>query len=295
MCDCANFLCCFNNQRVYCLEYTCLTITILIFICNLLGLIIIRWNIIVYYCEIIYSINITITVFLIFIISLILYLTKIGKLTSIDFYKIARSISIMAIILYIYLFITYSLSLFQISKDYLKYINKQNNHGLYKSSQGKIIKEVLNPKLSWIFLSITVYLPTILSFINILDWISIYIRIIYQIECSFNKGIRKHLREQRINKKIQEKNAVNENKENDISQNSKNNFVSIVIEKDRHPHIAKYISSGANYNNPTNNKYKVKSQLNKLKKNNKKGEYTQTDIISSERKIENTNNQIPQI
>ena len=297
MCDYANFLCCFNNQRIYCLEYTCLILSIILFPCNLFGLIIIRWEIIEFYCEIIYSINITISVFVIFIISLVFYLTKIGKLTSNEYYRPVGSISIMAIILYIYLFITFSLSTFQISKDYLKYINKQNNHVLKTRSKGKVIKEVINSELTWILLSFTTYLPTIISLINILVWISIYIRINYQIECSFNKGIRKHLRELRKNNKtkcqvLQETNSVNENKEKENIQKSKKYFVSIVMEKDRHPQFTKYVPSGEN-NNQTNGQYKAKNQLNKLKNKNRKGEYIQSDIISSERNF--ANNNIPQI
>ena len=297
MCDYANFLCCFNNQRIYCLEYTCLILSIILFPCNLFGLIIIRWEIIEFYCEIIYSINITISVFVIFIISLVFYLTKIGKLTSNEYYRPVGSISIMAIILYIYLFITFSLSTFQISKDYLKYINKQNNHVLKTRSKGKVIKEVINSELTWILLSFTTYLPTIISLINILVWISIYIRINYQIECSFNKWIRKHLRELRKNNKtkcqvLQETNSVNENKEKENIQKSKKYFVSIVMEKDRHPQFTKYVPSGEN-NNQTNGQYKAKNQLNKLKNKNRKGEYIQSDIISSERNF--ANNNIPQI
>jgi len=294
MCDWANILCCFNNQRIYCLEYTCLILSILIIPSNLFGLIIIRWDLIEFYCEIIYSINITISVFVIFIISLVFYLTKIGKLTSNEFYRPVSSISIMAIILYIYLFITYSISTFQISKDYLKYINKQNNHDLNIHSQVKIIKGVINSELTWILLSLTIYFPTIISLINILVWISIFIRISYQIECSFNKGIRKHLRELRKKNKtkfqvLQENNSVSENKEKENSQKSKKYFVSIVIEKDRHPQFTKYVSSGGNNNNKTNDQYKAKNQLNKLKDKNKKREYIQSDIISSERNFDNNN------
>ena len=120
MFDFAIFLCCFNNIRIYCLEYTCLITTILIFPFNLLGLIIINWDFIDFLYEIIYSINITILIFCIFIISLTIYSTKTGKITTNDFYKPFTSISLIAISIFVYLFISYGLSAYGIFKDYIR-------------------------------------------------------------------------------------------------------------------------------------------------------------------------------
>jgi hypothetical protein len=290
MFDFAIFLCCFNNKRIYCLEYTCLITSILIFPLNLLGLIIINWDFIDFLCEIIYSINITILIFCIFIISLTIYSTKTGKITTNDFYKPFTSISLIAISIFVYLFISYGLSAYGIFKDYIR-ILKQNYDGL-SYSQKKKAKKIIKLKSTWIYISISTLIPTLVSIINILLWISIYLRIDYRIYCSFNKEIRKELREQRKKnlefKELQENNSVNDMEKNK-DKSKENNFASVIIEKSKNP---KSSSNGIIYMKDVrqyiNNKESIGSK-NSIYKNKIK-EYNKSDDASSNRNLEKNAN-----
>ena len=290
MFDFAIFLCCFNNKRIYCLEYTCLITSILIFPLNLLGLIIINWDFIDFLYEIIYSINITILIFCIFIISLTIYSTKTGKITTNDFYKPFTSISLIAISIFVYLFISYGLSTYGIFKDYIR-ILKQNYDGL-SYSQKKKAKKIIKLKSAWIYISISTIIPTLISIINILLWISIYLRIDYRIYCSFNKEIRKELREQRKKnlefKELQENNSVNDMEKNK-DKSKENNFASVIIEKSKNP---KSSSNGIIYMKDVrqyiNNKESIGSK-NSIYKNKIK-EYNKSDDVSSNRNLEKNAN-----
>ena len=287
MFDFVIFLCCFNNKRIYCLEYTCLITSILMFPMNLLGLIIINWIFIEFLYEIIYSINITILIFCIFIISLTIYSTKTGKITTNDFYKPFTSISLMTIFIFVYLFISYGFSSYGIFKNYIR-ILKQNYDGLSYSQKKKVIK-IIKLKSTWIYISMSTLFPTIISIINILLWISIYLRIDYRIYCSFNKEIRKELREQRKKsmafKELQENNSINEMEKNK-DKNKENNFASVIIEKSKNP---KSSSSGIIYMNDirqyvNNNKEKISSKNSIYK--NKIIEHNKSDNASSKRNLE---------
>ena len=290
MFDFAIFLCCLNNKRIYCLEYTCLITSILIFPLNLLGLIIINWDFIDFLYEIIYSINITILIFCIFIISLTIYSTKTGKITTNDFYKPFTSISLIAISIFVYLFISYGLSTYGIFKDYIR-ILKQNYDGL-SYSQKKKAKKIIKLKSTWIYISISTIIPTLISIINILLWISIYLRIDYRIYCSFNKEIRKELREQRKKnlefKELQENNSVNDMEKNK-DKSKENNFASVIIEKSKNP---KSSSNGIIYMKDVrqyiNNKESIGSK-NSIYKNKIK-EYNKFDDASSNRNLEKNAN-----
>ena len=291
MFDFAIFLCCFNNKRIYCLEYTCLITSILIFPLNLLGLIIINWDFIDFLYEIIYSINITILIFCIFIISLTIYSTKTGKITTNDFYKPFTSISLIAISIFVYLFISYGLSAYGIFKDYIR-ILKQNYDGL-SYSQKKKAKKIIKLKSTWIYISISTIIPTLISIINILLWISIYLRIDYRIYCSFNKEIRKELREQRKKnlefKELQENNSVNDMEKNK-DKSKENNFASVIIEKSKNPKSSSngiiYMKDIRQYIN--NNKESISSK-NSIYKNKIK-EYNKSDDASSNRNLEKNAN-----
>lgn len=307
MCDCAIFLCCLNNMGILCLEYTCLILSILIFPINLLGILKINWNLIRLYCEIIYSINITIFVFSTFLNGLVIYSTKTRKITSHELHKSFLSITLMIIFIYAYLIITYSLCSFQIIKDYLN-INKID-HLFYSNKEKEKIKEILKLKTTWIKIYLFTFLPIILSIINMLIWISIYYRISFKIYCSFNKEIRKVLREQRKKNKQFQKfdeniNSIDEdinNKNKDKNQKDINNFVFVVVEKDRqNPYRVTFNNNSGNriknFNNEENNKNMKNKNINKNKiyknmKTNDK-ELNQSDIISSERKFEKSNNKI---
>ena len=144
MFDFAIFLCCFNNKRIYCLEYTCLISSILIFPFNLFGLMIINWNFIEFFYEILYSINITIIIFCIFIISLTIYSTRTGKITTNEFYKPFLTISLITIFIFVYLFISYGLSIYGIFKNYIRILN-QNYDGL-SFTQKKKAQKIINLK-----------------------------------------------------------------------------------------------------------------------------------------------------
>ena len=276
MCDCAIFLCCLNLYIIYCLEYACLIISIIIFPLNIFGIFILKWEVIKLFCEIIYSINIPISIFIIFLISLIIYSTKIGKIN-----KPFKYITIMSISLSIYLFLSYSFCSYQIFKDYLTFVKK--NKFQPPSIEIDILKKKLKLNITWGFLCISTLLPTVLSFINILFWISIYYRISFKIYCSFNKEIRKELREQRRKNRqfneLKENNSMNEIDTNKEDKNKKvpKNIISVIIEKDRHPGASGILSNGEIFlkNNININKLNI----NSIPKNNE--EYNQSDNNSS--------------
>lgn len=282
MYDLAIFLCCLNNFRIYCLEYSCLIISLLLFSLNLLGIIIINWNLISFYVEVLYSINISICVFLIFLISIIIYSTKNGKITSNEFYKNFSSISLMAIFIYIYLLLTYSLSSYKIIYDYWKFKKFKCDNNLSNIEQKKI-KQFLNLKLAWILLFISAIIPIILSIINILIWTSIYYRIIFQIYCSFNKEIRKELRTQKKQNRefheLNETNSINTNNKRQIKEPLKH-IVSVIMEKDRHPASIKSNSNGI-----------FKNNQNRSQQINRSEEFAQSDANSSQRNFDKSNNQ----
>ena len=280
MCDCAIFLCCLNLFRIYCLEYTCLIISIIIFPLNLFGIFMIKWEVIKLFVEIIYSINIPISIFVIFLISLILYSTKIGKINTSELNKPFTYISIMSMCLSIYLFLSYSFCSYQIIKDYLAFIKKN-----YSSSiEYGILKKKLKLNITWIFLGISILLPNLLSFINIFFWMSIYYRISFKIYCSFNKEIRKELREQRRKnrqfKELKENNSMNEIDTNKEDKNKKipKNIISVIIEKDRHPGASAMLSNGELFL-----KNNINININKLNINSipKNEDYDQSDNNSS--------------
>ena len=296
--DCAIFLCCLNLFKINCLEYTCLIISLFIFLTNMLGIIFVQWNIIKFFTEIIYSINVAICFFNIFIIILIVYSTKIGRITTSEFYRIFSVFSILSTFISIYLFISYSLSSYLIFKDYL-FVHHIIQSKKYSNTEIIKLKKIFKLKITWIIFIFTTILPSILSFITILLWISLYYRISYRIYCSFNKGIRKELREQR-KKNIQYREfQENESKnENDISkdkekQSIKNyNNISVIIEKDRHP-ATKIISGGSIYTNSNiADKSKLQIKIKEIPNFNKGSEYKDSDIVSSDRNLEKSNNQI---
>ena len=280
MCDCAIFLCCLNFYRIYCLEYVCLIISILIFPLNLLGIFILKWEVIKLFSEIIYSINIPISIFVIFLISLILYSTKIGKINTSELNKPFTYISIISIFLSAYLFLSYSFCSFQIVKDYLTF--EKNTYFKASSIENDIIKKKLKLKSSWIFLCLLALLPTLLSFMNILLWISIYYRISFKIYCSFNKEIRKELREQRRKnrqfKELKENNSMNDIDTNKEDKNKKvpKNIISVIIEKDRHPGESGILCNGELF--VKNNININKLDINSIQKNE---DYNQSDNNSS--------------
>lgn len=298
MCDCATFLCCLNNNNIYCLEYSCLIISLLISPTYIIGLFFIKWDLVKFLCEIFYSINITISIFVIFIISLVIYSTKLGKISINEFNKSFTSLSMIAIIIFIYLFLSNSYCSFQIFKDYFDFkIKYDNKYGSISFSEKKNLKLFIKLKSTWIFLSISTLLPSILSFVNILFWISIYYRISFKIYCSFNKVIRKELREQKKKNKqfmeFQENNSVNSTEKNKDknNQNQKNNIITVVIEKDRHPGEKKSLSNGRIYTKNNNIYYSKQEDKNNNNKNN--GEYCSSDIVSSERNFQKSNNNNP--
>ena len=291
MFDFAIFLCCFNNKRIYCLEYSCLITSLLIFPFNLLGLIKINWNFIEFVYEVIYSINITIAIFCIFIISLTIYSTKTGKITTNEFYKPFKSISLISVFIFIYLFISYGLSSYGIFKNYIRILN-QNYEGL-SYSQRKKAKSIIKLKSTWIYISISTLIPALISIINIWLWISLYLRIDYRIYCSFNKEIRKELRKQRKKnlefKELQESNSANDMEKNK-DKSKENNFVSVIIEKSKNP---KSSSNGIIYMNDikqyvNNKKEKIGSKNSIYKKKIK--EYNKSDNVSSIRNLGKDNN-----
>jgi hypothetical protein len=191
----------------------------------------------------------------------------------------------------VYLFISYGLSTYGIFKDYIR-ILKQNYDGL-SFSQKKKAKKIIKLKSTWIYISISTLIPTLVSIINILLWISIYLRIDYRIYCSFNKEIRKELREQRKKnlefKELQENNSVNDMEKNK-DKSKENNFASVIIEKSKNPKSSSngiiYMKDIRQYIN--NNKESISSK-NSIYKNKIK-EYNKSDDASSNRNLEKNAN-----
>ena len=117
---------------------------------------------------------------------------------------------------------------------------------------------------------------------NILLWISIYYRISFKIYCSFNKEIRKELREQRRRnrqfKELKENNSMNDIDTNKEDKNKKvpKNIISVIIEKYRHPAASGILCNGEIF--VKNNININKLDINSIQKNE---DYVQSDNNSS--------------
>jgi hypothetical protein len=230
-------------------------------------------------------------IFCIFIISLTIYSTKTGKITTNEFYKPFKSISLISVFIFIYLFISYGLSSYGIFKNYIRILN-QNYEGL-SYSQRKKAKNIIKLKSTWIYISISTLIPALISIINIWLWISLYLRIDYRIYCSFNKEIRKELRKQRKKnlefKELQESNSANDMEKNK-DKSKENNFVSVIIEKSKNPKSSSngiiYINDIRQYVNDNKEKNDGKNSIYK----NKIKEYNKSDNVSSIRNLEKKSN-----
>ena len=282
MLDFPTFLCCFNYANIYCLEISCLIISISIFPLNLIGIINIKWLFMQYYAQLLYCINLAIITFTIFMIIFIILSTTSRRIILNNYYKAFSQIALMLACVFIFLIITFSFCAYFILNDYNKIKKNKYDFDRFNKYERKKINNLVQDKKYWAILYITNITPIFLSFINIFLWISIYYRISFRIYCSFNYEIRKELRKN-LKKEMAklEEETTNENEKSKNKNNKAENVeISVVFEKDRHPSFSK---------NVLNAKKIGDFQINNIEKF--KEEYPSV-VVSSKRDFGGNNNKI---
>ena len=257
MYDFPTLLCCLNYANLYCLEITCLIISIFNFPLNLLGILNIKWNFIAFYCQILYSFNLAIITFSVFMIIFILLSTISKRILLNNYYKSFSKISLLNAFLYIFLVLSFSVCALNILNNCYKIKNKKYDFRNFKKFEKKRILDLIKSKKYWVKLYIATLAPIFFSFLNALIWLSIYYRISFRIYCSFNYEIRNELRKQ----KKSDMRKLEEETTNDKINNKKkfeNIEASVVFEKNRHPYsknivkildLKKNINFKLNFNN----------------------------------------------
>ena len=282
MLDFPTLLCCFNYANIYCLEISCLIISISIFPLNLIGIINIKWLFMQYYAQLLYCINLAIITFTIFMIIFIILSTTSRRIILNNYYKAFSQIALMLACVFIFLIITFSFCAYFILNDYNKIKNNKYDFERFNKYERKKINNLVQDKKYWAILYITNITPIFLSLINIFLWISIYYRISFRIYCSFNYEIRKELRKN-LKKEMAklEEETTNENEKSKNKNNKAENVeISVVFEKDRHPSFSK---------NVLNAKKIGDFQINNIEKF--KEEYPSV-VVSSKRDFGGNNNKI---
>ena len=282
MLDFPTLLCCFNYANIYCLEISCLIISISIFPLNLIGIINIKWLFMQYYAQLLYCINLAIITFTIFMIIFIILSTTSRRIILNNYYKAFSQIALMLACVFIFLIITFSFCAYFILNDYNKIKNNKYDFDRFNKYERKKINDLVQDKKYWAILYITNITPIFLSLINIFLWISIYYRISFRIYCSFNYEIRKELRKN-LKKEMAklEEETTNENEKSKNKNNKVENVeISVVFEKDRHPSFSK---------NVLNAKKIGDFQINNIEKF--KEEYPSV-VVSSKRDFGGNNNKI---
>lgn len=282
MLDFPTLLCCFNYANIYCLEISCLIISISIFPLNLIGIINIKWLFMQYYAQLLYCINLAIITFTIFMIIFIILSTTSRRIILNNYYKAFSQIALMLACVFIFLIITFSFCAYFILNDYNKIKNNKYDFDRFNKYERKKINNLVQDKKYWAILYITNITPIFLSLINIFLWISIYYRISFRIYCSFNYEIRKELRKnfKKEMAKLEEE-TTNENEKSKNKNNKAENVeISVVFEKDRHPSFSK---------NVLNAKKIGDFQINNIEKF--KEEYPSV-VVSSKRDFGGNNNKI---
>ena len=282
MLDFPTLLCCFNYANIYCLEISCLIISISIFPLNLIGIINIKWLFMQYYAQLLYCINLAIITFTIFMIIFIILSTTSRRIILNNYYKAFSQIALMLACVFIFLIITFSFCAYFILNDYNKIKKNKYDFDRFNKYERKKINDLVQDKKYWAILYITNITPIFLSLINIFLWISIYYRISFRIYCSFNYEIRKELRKN-LKKEMAklEEETTNENEKSKNKNNKAENVeISVVFEKDRHPSFSK---------NVLNAKKIGDFQINNIEKF--KEEYPSV-VVSSKRDFGGNNNKI---
>lgn len=282
MFDFPTLLCCFNYANIYCLEISCLIISISIFPLNLIGIINIKWLFMQYYAQLLYCINLAIITFTIFMIIFIILSTTSRRIILNNYYKAFSQIALMLACVFIFLIITFSFCAYFILNDYNKIKKNKYDFDRFNKYERKKINNLVQDKKYWAILYITNITPIFLSLINIFLWISIYYRISFRIYCSFNYEIRKELRKN-LKKEMAklEEETTNENEKSKNKNNKADNVeISVVFEKDRHPSFSK---------NVLNAKKIGDFQINNIQKF--KEEYPSV-VVSSKRDFGGNNNKI---
>ena len=282
MLDFPTLLCCFNYANIYCLEISCLIISISIFPLNLIGIINIKWLFMQYYAQLLYCINLAIITFTIFMIIFIILSTTSRRIILNNYYKAFSQIALMLACVFIFLIITFSFCAYFILNDYNKIKKNKYDFDRFNKYERKKINNLVQDKKYWAILYITNITPIFLSFINIFLWISIYYRISFRIYCSFNYEIRKELRKNFKKEMAKlEEDTTNENEKSKNKNNKAENVeISVVFEKDRHPSFSK---------NVLNAKKIGDFQINNIEKF--KEEYPSV-VVSSKRDFGGNNNKI---
>lgn len=282
MLDFPTLLCCFNYANIYCLEISCLIISISIFPLNLIGIINIKWLFMQYYAQLLYCINLAIITFTIFMIIFIILSTTSRRIILNNYYKAFSQIALMLACVFIFLIITFSFCAYFILNDYNKIKNNKYDFDRFNKYERKKINNLVQDKKYWAILYITNITPIFLSLINIFLWISIYYRISFRIYCSFNYEIRKELRKnlKKEMAKLEEETSNENEKSKNKNNKAENVEISVVFEKDRHPSFSK---------NVLNAKKIGDFQINNIEKF--KEEYPSV-VVSSKRDFGGNNNKI---
>ena len=282
MLDFPTLLCCFNYANIYCLEISCLIISISIFPLNLIGIINIKWLFMQYYAQLLYCINLAIITFTIFMIIFIILSTTSRRIILNNYYKAFSQIALMLACVFIFLIITFSFCAYFILNDYNKIKKNKYDFDRFNKYERKKINNLVQDKKYWAILYITNITPIFLSLINIFLWISIYYRISFRIYCSFNYEIRKELRKnlKKEMAKLEEETSNENEKSKNKNNKAENVEISVVFEKDRHPSFSK---------NVLNAKKIGDFQINNIEKF--KEEYPSV-VVSSKRDFGGNNNKI---
>ena len=276
MFDFPTILCCLNYANIYCLEVTCLITSITIFTLSLVELININWNFMQYLIQILYSINLAISIFTIFMIIFIFLSTTSKRILLNNYYKAFSQIACMLSYIFLFLLFSFSLCAYFILNDFMKIKKGKYNYKGFNKFEIKRIKDFVSNRKNWILLYITNLIPMFFSLLNIFLWISIYYRISFRIYCSFNYEIRKELRKMKKKEMTKlEEETTNENNDKNKGNKVEKVEMSVVFEKDRHPSYSKNMMNIKKY-----------GDLNLILKNTSKfQEEYQTGFASSKRDI----------
>ena len=238
MVDFALLLCCFNKYKLNCLEMVCLIKSFISFVLSLSGLITIKWPNFSNFFQVLYSVGFVFIFFGFILILVFVYFSKKGKILSEEYRNIFKAFSLMQTFLTFSTSVMFFILVIQLTINYKKtifiFIKKQKNSNFQKN----LVVENPNILKSLIILYSTAIVTAVLSFINILIWISIFYRINYRLYCSYTKQIRKMVIQEnnKLIKEISEKSTKNSsNSNNNENKEKEQDIISVVIEKSRHP------------------------------------------------------------
>ena len=238
MADFALLLFFFNKYKLNCLQWICLIESFISFVLSLSGLAIIKWANFKFFCQVLYSLGFVFIFFGFFLILVFLYSSKKGKILSEEYHMIFKFLSLMEVFLSICALAIFFIITVQLTIDYQKTMIEFKKKQKKTYYQNKSTEEDPIVLKTWIILYLTTTIPAVLSFINVLVWVSIFYRINYRLYCSFTKQIRKMVIQEntKLVKEVSDKSTNNaSNNNNNENKEKEQDIISVVIEKNRHP------------------------------------------------------------